>query len=95
MIFYLNRYSQKKVSRIASELPKNVFTTQRSLDFLPPPESLKELLEEFKLESYIPRFEQQGIDLTAFLELTDGDLKDMGVEYVVELFICFLTFCLL
>ncbi|XP_057302256.1 ankyrin repeat and SAM domain-containing protein 3-like isoform X2 [Hydractinia symbiolongicarpus] len=74
------RYSQKKVSRIASELPKNVFTTQRSLDFLPPPESLKELLEEFKLESYIPRFEQQGIDLTAFLELTDVDLKDMGVE---------------
>ena len=46
----------------------------------PVPDTLRELLEEYNLESHLVKFENQAIDVTSFLELTDSDLKELGVE---------------
>ena len=44
------------------------------------PAKIHKLFEEYNVVSYLPLFEKQGIDLAAFLMLTDDDMKAMGVE---------------
>jgi len=38
------------------------------------------LLQELSLECYQPIFEEQEVDMEAFLTLTDGDLNELGIE---------------
>ena len=66
------------------EPPKVMFPQhqQKVPDVPLPVETLRELLEEFKLEAHLEKFESQGIDLTTFLELTDAELKEIGIELV-------------
>lgn len=44
------------------------------------PMKIHKLFEEFNVISYLPLFEKQGVDVAAFLTLTDDDMKNMGVE---------------
>lgn len=44
------------------------------------PPKIHKLFEEFNVVPYLPLFEKQGIDVDAFLILTDDDLKAMGVD---------------
>ena len=70
----------KKASRVATIPPVNVFSTQNSEENVTLPTTFKEVLEKYNLEAHLPKFESQGIDLTSFLELTDTNLKELGVE---------------
>ena len=39
------------------------------------------ILKQLSLEKYQPIFEEQEVDMEAFLTLTDLDLKELGIEY--------------
>uniref|UniRef100_A0AAY4AF48 NAD(+) ADP-ribosyltransferase n=1 Tax=Denticeps clupeoides TaxID=299321 RepID=A0AAY4AF48_9TELE len=41
---------------------------------------LSGILKKLSLEKYQPIFEEQEVDMEAFLTLTDGDLKELGIE---------------
>jgi len=72
---------RKKMSRVASVPPTNIYSSNSSQDFaFPLPSTLKEVMEEYKLDAYLSKFETQGIDLNAFLSLSDNDLKEVGVD---------------
>uniref|UniRef100_A0A915IGK3 SAM domain-containing protein n=1 Tax=Romanomermis culicivorax TaxID=13658 RepID=A0A915IGK3_ROMCU len=43
-------------------------------------ENLTELFNQLQLAKYRPLFDQQEIDLTLFLQLTDSELKEIGVN---------------
>ncbi|XP_050416603.2 ankyrin repeat and SAM domain-containing protein 3 [Patella vulgata] len=49
---------------------------------IPPsyPQDLASLLEKHGLCKYLPIFEEQDVDLTVFLSLTDNDLKEVGIK---------------
>uniref|UniRef100_A0A668B005 Ankyrin repeat and sterile alpha motif domain containing 6 n=1 Tax=Myripristis murdjan TaxID=586833 RepID=A0A668B005_9TELE len=46
----------------------------------PPPDELSSILKKLSLEKYQPIFEEQEVDMEAFLTLTDGDLKELGIK---------------
>ena len=54
-----------------SSLPK-ISTTASS--------GIEDFLFNLKLEQYIPIFEEREIDINVALELTDDDLKDIGLS---------------
>ncbi|XP_072416697.1 ankyrin repeat and SAM domain-containing protein 6-like isoform X2 [Chiloscyllium punctatum] len=43
-------------------------------------DELSSILKRLSLEKYQPIFEEQEVDMEAFLTLTDGDLKELGVK---------------
>ncbi|MEE6508321.1 hypothetical protein FKM82_020347 [Ascaphus truei] len=43
-------------------------------------EELPAILKQLSLEKYQPIFEEQEVDMEAFLTLTDGDLKELGIK---------------
>ncbi|XP_069476577.1 ankyrin repeat and SAM domain-containing protein 6 isoform X2 [Ambystoma mexicanum] len=43
-------------------------------------DELSGLLKKLSLEKYQPIFEEQEVDMEAFLTLTDGDLKELGIK---------------
>uniref|UniRef100_A0AAY4AF44 NAD(+) ADP-ribosyltransferase n=1 Tax=Denticeps clupeoides TaxID=299321 RepID=A0AAY4AF44_9TELE len=43
-------------------------------------DELSGILKKLSLEKYQPIFEEQEVDMEAFLTLTDGDLKELGIE---------------
>ncbi|XP_072880233.1 ankyrin repeat and SAM domain-containing protein 6-like isoform X3 [Hemitrygon akajei] len=43
-------------------------------------DELTSILKKLSLEKYQPIFEEQEVDMEAFLTLTDGDLKELGVK---------------
>uniref|UniRef100_A0ACB8EC07 Uncharacterized protein n=1 Tax=Sphaerodactylus townsendi TaxID=933632 RepID=A0ACB8EC07_9SAUR len=43
-------------------------------------DELTGILKKLSLEKYQPIFEEQEVDMEAFLTLTDGDLKDLGIK---------------
>ncbi|GCB69927.1 ankyrin repeat and SAM domain-containing protein 6-like [Scyliorhinus torazame] len=43
-------------------------------------DELSSILKKLSLEKYQPIFEEQEVDMEAFLTLTDGDLKELGVK---------------
>jgi len=63
--------------------PIDVFNNQNPVkSALPPklPDTLGELLAEYKLQMYLPKLEGEGLDVATFLELCDNDLKDLGLK---------------
>ena len=64
--------------------PKDVFQQHPQTYQLPPklPDTLGELLAEYNLQMYLPNFENEGIEISTFLEMVDSDLKKIGIEYV-------------
>ncbi|MEQ2269642.1 Ankyrin repeat and SAM domain-containing protein 6 [Xenotaenia resolanae] len=44
------------------------------------PDELSSILKKLSLEKYQPIFEEQEVDMEAFLTLTDGDLKELGIK---------------
>lgn len=44
------------------------------------PKTLQELLDQLQLSKYFVNFEQQEIDLCGFLQMTDTDLKEIGIK---------------
>ncbi|XP_005307091.2 ankyrin repeat and SAM domain-containing protein 6 isoform X1 [Chrysemys picta bellii] len=43
-------------------------------------DELTSILKKLSLEKYQPIFEEQEVDMEAFLTLTDGDLKELGIK---------------
>uniref|UniRef100_A0A8C9VRY3 Ankyrin repeat and sterile alpha motif domain containing 6 n=1 Tax=Scleropages formosus TaxID=113540 RepID=A0A8C9VRY3_SCLFO len=43
-------------------------------------DELSSILKKLSLEKYQPIFEEQEVDMEAFLTLTDGDLKELGIK---------------
>ncbi|KAM9304766.1 ankyrin repeat and SAM domain-containing protein 6-like [Gastrophryne carolinensis] len=43
-------------------------------------DELSAILKKLSLEKYQPIFEEQEVDMEAFLTLTDGDLKELGIK---------------
>nr|XP_010297958.1 PREDICTED: ankyrin repeat and SAM domain-containing protein 6-like [Balearica regulorum gibbericeps] len=43
-------------------------------------DELTGILKKLSLEKYQPIFEEQEVDMEAFLTLTDGDLKELGIK---------------
>ncbi|XP_005999792.1 ankyrin repeat and SAM domain-containing protein 6 [Latimeria chalumnae] len=43
-------------------------------------DELSRILRKLSLEKYQPIFEEQEVDMEAFLTLTDGDLKELGIK---------------
>ncbi|KAM9331848.1 ankyrin repeat and SAM domain-containing protein 6 isoform 2-T2 [Pholidichthys leucotaenia] len=43
-------------------------------------DELSSILKKLSLEKYKPIFEEQEVDMEAFLTLTDGDLKELGIK---------------
>uniref|UniRef100_A0A4W3K0F5 Ankyrin repeat and sterile alpha motif domain containing 6 n=1 Tax=Callorhinchus milii TaxID=7868 RepID=A0A4W3K0F5_CALMI len=43
-------------------------------------DELSGILKKLSLEKYQPIFEEQEVDMEAFLTLTDGDLKELGIK---------------
>lgn len=62
--------------------PIDVFSQNPPISQIPPklPDTLCELLTEYNLQVYLPKFESEGLDVTTFLELCDDDLKELGVD---------------
>lgn len=63
--------------------PKDVFQQQPHHQYqLPPklPDTLHEVLTEYNLHDHLPKFENEGLDVATFLELSDSDLKEIGIE---------------
>ena len=44
------------------------------------PQTLEALLNELGLSKYLSTFEEQDVDLSVFLTLTDNDLKEVGIK---------------
>ena len=44
-------------------------------------DELKTMLKKLSLERYQPIFEEQEVDMEAFLTLTDNDLKELGIAH--------------
>uniref|UniRef100_A0A8C2ZTR2 Ankyrin repeat and sterile alpha motif domain containing 6 n=1 Tax=Cyclopterus lumpus TaxID=8103 RepID=A0A8C2ZTR2_CYCLU len=44
------------------------------------PHELSGILKKLSLEKYQPIFEEQEVDMEAFLTLTDGDLRELGIK---------------
>lgn len=43
-------------------------------------DELTGILKKLSLEKYQPIFEEQEVDMEAFLTLTDGDLQELGIK---------------
>ncbi|KAG8133164.1 hypothetical protein E2320_010987 [Naja naja] len=75
--------NQKPPSENSSTSKSTSPTLTPSPSPLPSPKIQNELtgiLKKLSLEKYQPIFEEQEVDMEAFLTLTDGDLKELGIK---------------
>uniref|UniRef100_A0A8C4MYN1 Ankyrin repeat and SAM domain-containing protein 6 n=1 Tax=Equus asinus TaxID=9793 RepID=A0A8C4MYN1_EQUAS len=54
--------------------------SQFTVSFMHFLDELTGILKKLSLEKYQPIFEEQEVDMEAFLTLTDGDLKELGIK---------------
>lgn len=51
--------------------------------YVPLGTDLTKLLERLSLDKYITIFEENSVDLSEFLKMTEDDLKNVGIRYVI------------
>uniref|UniRef100_A0A4W6G1H9 Ankyrin repeat and sterile alpha motif domain containing 6 n=1 Tax=Lates calcarifer TaxID=8187 RepID=A0A4W6G1H9_LATCA len=66
-------------SLVASDIHSRRVSTRLAFVFIFSDE-LSSILKKLSLEKYQPIFEEQEVDMEAFLTLTDGDLKELGIK---------------
>uniref|UniRef100_A0AAY4AHA2 NAD(+) ADP-ribosyltransferase n=1 Tax=Denticeps clupeoides TaxID=299321 RepID=A0AAY4AHA2_9TELE len=64
----------------ASSHPRSKSSGGSSSGTITDEDELSGILKKLSLEKYQPIFEEQEVDMEAFLTLTDGDLKELGIE---------------
>lgn len=71
--------SKQAASNVLFDKDKTL-TPQSSSSMNARPKSLLELLDQLQLSKYYSNFEQNEIDLNTFLQMTDTDLKEIGIK---------------
>ncbi|XP_034429069.1 LOW QUALITY PROTEIN: ankyrin repeat and SAM domain-containing protein 6-like [Hippoglossus hippoglossus] len=64
----------------ASSHPRSKSSGGSSSGTITDEDELSSILKKLSLEKYQPIFEEQEVDMEAFLTLTDGDLKELGIK---------------
>uniref|UniRef100_A0A8C6MID5 Ankyrin repeat and sterile alpha motif domain containing 6 n=1 Tax=Nothobranchius furzeri TaxID=105023 RepID=A0A8C6MID5_NOTFU len=64
----------------ASSHPRSKSSGGSSSGTITGEDELSSILKKLSLEKYQPIFEEQEVDMEAFLTLTDGDLKELGIK---------------
>ncbi|XP_066578140.1 ankyrin repeat and SAM domain-containing protein 6 [Amia ocellicauda] len=64
----------------ASSHPRSKSSGGSSSGTITDEDELSGILKKLSLEKYQPIFEEQEVDMEAFLTLTDGDLKELGIK---------------
>ncbi|KAG9283575.1 ankyrin repeat and SAM domain-containing protein 6 [Astyanax mexicanus] len=64
----------------ASSQPRSKSSGGSSSGTITDEDELSGILRKLSLEKYQPIFEEQEVDMEAFLTLTDGDLKELGIK---------------
>ncbi|XP_058621919.1 ankyrin repeat and SAM domain-containing protein 6-like [Onychostoma macrolepis] len=64
----------------ASTQPRSKSSGGSSSGTITDEDELSGILKKLSLEKYQPIFEEQEVDMEAFLTLTDGDLKELGIK---------------
>ncbi|XP_016315437.1 ankyrin repeat and SAM domain-containing protein 6 isoform X2 [Sinocyclocheilus anshuiensis] len=64
----------------ASMQPRSKSSGGSSSGTITDEDELSGILRKLSLEKYQPIFEEQEVDMEAFLTLTDGDLKELGIK---------------
>ncbi|XP_013885546.1 ankyrin repeat and SAM domain-containing protein 6 isoform X2 [Austrofundulus limnaeus] len=64
----------------ASSQPRSKSSGGSSSGTITDEDELSGILKKLSLEKYQPIFEEQEVDMEAFLTLTDGDLKELGIK---------------
>ncbi|KAI1889026.1 hypothetical protein AGOR_G00174820 [Albula goreensis] len=64
----------------ASSHPRSKSSGGSSSGTITDEDELTGILKKLSLEKYQPIFEEQEVDMEAFLTLTDGDLKELGIK---------------
>uniref|UniRef100_A0A8C2FIM0 Ankyrin repeat and sterile alpha motif domain containing 6 n=1 Tax=Cyprinus carpio TaxID=7962 RepID=A0A8C2FIM0_CYPCA len=64
----------------ASTQPRSKSSGGSSSGTITDEDELSGILRKLSLEKYQPIFEEQEVDMEAFLTLTDGDLKELGIK---------------
>ncbi|XP_026148512.1 ankyrin repeat and SAM domain-containing protein 6 [Mastacembelus armatus] len=64
----------------ASSHPRSKSSGDSSSGTITDEDELSSILKKLSLEKYQPIFEEQEVDMEAFLTLTDGDLKELGIK---------------
>ncbi|XP_055364209.1 ankyrin repeat and SAM domain-containing protein 6-like isoform X2 [Betta splendens] len=64
----------------ASSHPRSKSSGGSSSGTITDEDELSSILRKLSLEKYQPIFEEQEVDMEAFLTLTDGDLKELGIK---------------
>ncbi|XP_076017176.1 ankyrin repeat and SAM domain-containing protein 6 [Genypterus blacodes] len=64
----------------ASSHPRSKSSGGSSSGTITDDDELSSILKKLSLEKYQPIFEEQEVDMEAFLTLTDGDLKELGIK---------------
>ncbi|KAM6953377.1 ankyrin repeat and SAM domain-containing protein 6 [Aplochiton taeniatus] len=64
----------------ASSHPRSKSSGGSSSGTITDEDELSSILKKLSLEKYQPVFEEQEVDMEAFLTLTDGDLKELGIK---------------
>uniref|UniRef100_A0A3B5L588 SAM domain-containing protein n=1 Tax=Xiphophorus couchianus TaxID=32473 RepID=A0A3B5L588_9TELE len=64
----------------ASSHPRSKSSGGSSSGTITGEDELSSILKKLSLEKYHPIFEEQEVDMEAFLTLTDGDLKELGIK---------------
>ncbi|ESO88400.1 hypothetical protein LOTGIDRAFT_125983 [Lottia gigantea] len=79
---YGGNYSTNQTETNTGSIDDRTFPQFPGQQIIPPnyPHDLSTLLENHGLSKYLPIFEEQDVDLTVFLSLTDNDLKEIGIK---------------
>lgn len=64
----------------ASSHPRSKSSGGSSSGTITDEDELSSILKKLSLEKYQPIFEEQEVDMEAFLTLSDGDLKELGIK---------------
>ncbi|XP_077592042.1 ankyrin repeat and SAM domain-containing protein 6 [Stigmatopora nigra] len=64
----------------ASSHPRSKSSGGSSSGTITDDDELSSILKKLSLEKYQPIFEEQEVDMEAFLTLTDGDLRELGIK---------------
>ncbi|TRY69888.1 hypothetical protein DNTS_015350 [Danionella cerebrum] len=64
----------------ASPTPKDIHSNQQRSKSITDEDELSGILRKLSLEKYQPIFEEQEVDMEAFLTLTDRDLQELGIN---------------
>ncbi|XP_061614963.1 ankyrin repeat and SAM domain-containing protein 6-like [Phyllopteryx taeniolatus] len=64
----------------ASSHPRSKSSGGSSSGTITDEDELSSILKKLSLEKYQPIFEEQEVDMEAFLTLTDGDLRELGIK---------------